>query len=268
MIINNMPDTEYHAHPYIGSTTAKLALRSPQLFVDAITGVYKRKDSPALKVGRLAHMAVLEPDRFANQVRDVGPINPKTGAAYGRDTKAWQEWEAANPGVIVVEPWIRYGMDRMPDDVADLFREGGHAEQSVFRDCPALGGGIKCRPDYRIGKMMVDLKTTLDVDRCERDIARFQYWFSHAWYRQVMRDETGETHFFSFVFMEKNTPYRWRIVDMDPDYAMYADDQVRRAMDIIAEGVATGRWLDPAEVRIIASRPDYLDDSTDSDDEE
>lgn len=266
MIIHNMPDTDYHAHPYIGSTTARLVLKSPQLFHDAVTGIYKRKDTASLKLGRLAHMAVLEPDRFAQQIVSEGPINPKTGKEYGRDTKAWEEWEAANPDKIVIDPFIPRALDRMPAEVRELFADTGAAELSAFVNQKSLQFGIKCRPDYLAGDTIIDLKTIDDEANIGRAISRFGYWFSHAWYRMAMKLETGTKYRFRFVFMEKNPPYRWRIRDLEPGFAMYADDMVEKAMAAIAEGTERGKWADTGEVVGIESMPSYMEE-TDEDEE-
>lgn len=257
MIIPNMPEADYHAHPSIGSSTAKLFTKSPTLFGDAIRGLYRTPDSPAFQIGRIVHMAVLEPDRFAEQVTSAGPINPKTGSPYGRDTKAWAEWQALNPGIIVVDKWVHLAIDRMPQVVADIYRDGV-AESSAFVNF-ACGVDAKCRPDWLAGTDITDLKTIDDVDRAEQSISRFKYWLSHAWYRAVMKQMTGKAHSMRFVFVEKKPPYRWRIVTLDAAYVTWADEQVDTLLGDLGQRLKNDDWSDSAEIAIEAPMPAYLD---------
>ena len=117
MIKDKMSDTDYHAHEFIGSTTAVHMIESSQLFWDHMTGVAEVEDKPHFKIGRIAHMMTLEPERFKEQVVTEGPINPKTNAMYGRGTKKFAEWEKLNPDKMVVEPWLYTMLERMPKEV-------------------------------------------------------------------------------------------------------------------------------------------------------
>jgi exodeoxyribonuclease VIII len=266
MILLNQPLAEYHAHPAIGSTTAKLAYKSIRLFRDKLDGVYDREPSTAFSIGTLIHMMVLEPSRFAEMVVTQGPINPKTGEQYGRNTKAWAEWQAENPNKIVVDPWMITMIERMPDEVRDIYNsKKGVAEESVYTH---LTNGLhaKCRNDWREDTLITDLKSIDDVDNCERHIAKYQYWFSHAWYRAVMLAETGKKHQFRFVFCEKKPPFRWRIVELDADYIMYADDVVRRVIAEIDEAFKNDLWIDNVDISMMASLPQYLLEYSDAED--
>lgn len=255
-IINGMTDTAYHAAPGISSTTAKLALKSMQLFGDKLRGLLPCSDSPAFQVGRLAHLMILEPDRFAAQVVTAGPINEKTGKPYARDTKAFQDWQAANPDLTVVEPWLYLALERMPMEVAELLQDG-LAEQSVFSNL-ACGLRVKCRPDYLADDQILDLKTCADVDDAERNIRTFSYWFSHAWYRMVMLSATRKAHDMRFIFVEKNPPHRWRVVSLAPEYIEYADNRCDEVVGLISEAVRLDRFDDAGPIEIEAALPKFM----------
>jgi hypothetical protein len=255
-IHHTMLDTEYHAAPGISSTTAKLALKSMQLLGDKLRGILPPYDSPAFQVGRLAHMMILEPDRFAEQVVTAGPINEKSGKPYGRDTKAFQDWQALNPGVTVVDPWLHLALDRMPGQVADLLA-GGVAEASVFADL-ASGLRVKCRPDYWRDGELFDLKTCADVDQAEKNIRAYSYWFSHAWYRMTMKQATRSDFSMRLIFVEKAAPHRWRIVSLAPDYVEYADNRCDELVGQISEAVRLDRFDDAGPVEVEASLPKWF----------
>lgn len=260
MIIRSEPSEVYHASPAIGSTTAKLFLTSPQLFDDKMTGQYEVEDKPCFQVGRLAHMMVLEPERFSKQVTSTGPINEKTRKPYGRETETFAKWQRDNPDVVMVEPWINTALMRMPDEVRSIFRRG-EAEVSAYTTINGLA--VKCRPDYLAGTVITDLKTIGDVDQWGREITRRAYWFSHAWYRRVMLEETGTPHSFRLVFMEKRWPFRWRIVDLMADYVMYADKKVSDVLEGIGQCQAFNDWADHGDVVNLAELPDFMDESDD-----
>jgi hypothetical protein len=264
MIIKNQPAEEYHAHPAIGSTTAKLALKSMQLFRDRQTGVYAVEDKAHFQVGRLAHMMLLEPARFAECVTTSGPINERTGAPYGRDTKAYAEWQKANPGLTVVDPWLHTAFLRMPEEVRTVLK-GGETEVSAYQEIDGLP--VKCRSDHLRGTVITDLKTIKDVDDWPREIRRRAYWFSAAWYRRVMLAETGKPHSFRLIFMEKNAPWRWRIVDLMADYSLYGDAKVERVMSDIRYANKYQDWSDTGDVMQIAELPEFMDESDDEEEE-
>lgn len=230
MIEDNMSDVDYHAHEFIGSTTAVQMLESSQLFYDNMSGLIVREDKPHFKIGRIAHMMVLEPDRFKTQVTMDGPINPKTGSMYGRATKKFEEWEKVNPGVMVVEPWLYTMLERMPTEIREIFDAQGVAELSVFEDIKNVG--VKCRSDWMMPDHIWDLKTIDDINHIEKHMKTLKYWFTSGWYRRVMEMSTGVMHQHTFVFCEKKAPFRWRLVHLNQNDLSYGYDQ---ACDVMAE---------------------------------
>lgn len=256
---------EYHAHPAIGSTTAKLAIKSMQLFRDAQTGVYVQPDKPAYQIGRLAHMMILEPERFARCVVTEGPINPATGKGYARDTNKFAKWQAENPDITVVEPWLFTMLERMPEKVRALFC-GGVAESSYFTNLE--GVPVKCRPDYLRGTQILDVKTIDDVDQRDRAIVRNKYWVSAAWYRAVMRAVTGKSHSFRLIFCEKKPPFRWRIVTLEADYVMLGDSSVAQTIQRIGRAMKSGDWSDHEDIEVSAAMPNYLEPDLEEDEDD
>lgn len=250
-----LPSAHYHAHPGIGASTARLAHKSIRLYKDAVDGLIPSPDRGCLKIGTLVHMAVLEPDRFAAQVVTEGPINTKTGKPYGRDTNAFADWEAENPGKIVVEPFIKTMITRCPDEIRHRLAHG-ESEESWFAESGGLS--MKARPDKLLGSVITDLKTCQDVDDARRDLFRHGYWFSDAWYRMVGKLVTGEVFSYDFVFAEKKAPFRWRIVSLSPQYSAWADKVVDDTIGKILLAMRTGIWDDDAPLHQEAAIPEFL----------
>jgi hypothetical protein len=269
MIINGQSDTVYHANPAIGSTTAKLWLDSPQLFKDKRDGVVIRKDIRAFQLGRAAHLLFLQPDEFAKAI-STGPINDKTGKPYGAETAAYSSWATMNPGKIILGQRdiddLNRMQDRMPSQIKDILRSGGVAESSYY--LTLAGVAVKCRPDWIIDGVIYDLKTIGSMADAEKHISKFKYWFSHAWYRMIVKAETGKALPFRFIFSEKSPPYRWRVVELGADWIGYADVTVDRVLGEIAEAQRTGDYSDRGDVCMVVEQPAWGDDAEFEDDEE
>lgn len=259
MIDYNMPEIEYHDSPNFGQSTLKLACKSLRLVKDKLDGIYQPAQSPAMSIGSIIHRMVLQPGTI--QTTDTGPINERTGKPYGRDTKAFSEWQSLNPEMVVIDPWIRTMLDRMPVEIADIFA-AGKPEVSVLREETKTGLPIKARIDSLDGMATItDLKTCNDCDgsAIDREIRRHLYWFQEAFYRMIMLQETGETHRFQFVFCEKRPPFRWRVVPLTEKYRLFSDEQVLHVLRDVAGAIKTEDWRDDEGMEHVADLPDFMD---------
>ena len=265
-LILNEPAALYHANPAIGSTTAKLARKSLRLFDDHQAGHIPRIDKPCWQVGTIVHLRTLEPDRYALTTRSEGPLNAKTGKPYGRDTNAFADWQAENPSIIMVEPYIDAMCLRMPPAVRDVLRNG--VAESTVRVKYDDHLTVQCRPDWMRGGDVWDLKTIDDVDGWERQVRSLDYWFSAGWYRMTMRLAGLPDGEWRWIFAEKKPPYRWRIVRMSAAYLDRAIDEAGEVAQDISDAMRTGRWDDDDPGEIVAELPTHLDDQTFTVDEE
>lgn len=264
----NLTNEDYHAHPAIGSSQAKLMLRSRRLFKDELDGLVKHKESRAFQFGTAAHAKFLQPELFGTMVA-TGPVNEKTGKPYGTETKSFAEWYAQNPGKIILGEQDIADLDmmaqRMPDEVRYVLECPGEAEVSFIHQAGLIQ--VKARPDWLTGDTIYDLKTIGNMDDSEKHINKYLYWFSHAWYRSVVKLSTGNGFRFRFVFAEKSPPYRWRIIDLDLDWVIWADQQVASVIRQIQACTASGDWSDDGQVCQMVSRPAWETDEDDEDGE-
>lgn len=105
----SIPADEYHADARAGKYLSSHLLadfrRSPILYRKKTTGEIAPSDSPALALGRAAHTLILEGRAAFDEQYIVsdGPTNPKTGEHFGRITKAYAEWAAAQTKVVIPE---------------------------------------------------------------------------------------------------------------------------------------------------------------------
>lgn len=245
MIIYDQPMSDYLASLAIGSSSAKLVLESLRLFKDERDGLIKSGETDATAFGTAFHAFILQPDLFQSLLSE-GPINEKTCKPYGRDSLKWKEWEAVNPGRIVLPPdemeTLLLMQERMPREVREIFANPtAKRECSIYQDFNGLA--VKCRPDQLDSEYINDLKTIDDINNIRRAFRQRKYWFGQAWYKRIVAKECGERKH-RFIFAEKKAPYRWKIVGENEDRVyqsmIYVDDVIQRLQD----AATSGQWID------------------------
>lgn len=248
----------YLANPAMGAGTASLGMESLRLLKDEREGLVKHSETDATAFGTAFHARILEPDLFQSLLSE-GPINDKTGKCYGRDTKAWAAWEADNPGRIVLDAeemaTLLYMQERMPDEVRRIFTNpNARREISVYQDFDGLA--VKCRPDDLTDQYITDLKTIDDIGNIRRAVRQRRYWFSQAWYKRLMMKETGRERKHRLVFAEKKPPFRWKIVDENPDRIEQSMMRVQGVLSMIQSAVTLGDWSDTGNLHMNLSWED------------
>jgi len=210
---------------------------SPALYHKEVSGEVPDAESPALALGRAypsshrssgraaryqtircaplasaSHCLILEGRQaFADEylVAD-GPVNARTGEAYGRSTKAYAEWLAPQDRDVL--SGRDYGfLLKLQTGVwqhavaSDLLSEG--VAEGVIRthycDVPC-----QVRLDWLSARHgLVDLKTCDSLRYFENDCRRYGYIHQLAFYRAVIRQASGETVPVHIIAVEKNEPF-------------------------------------------------------------
>jgi len=139
-----------------------------------------------------------------------GPVNPKTGEPFGRQSRAYCDWAAKQGREIVsgrefefirkLETAVRL------HPLADELLTGGVAEGVVRAECRTVPCQI--RMDwFSPHNGIVDLKTCDSLGRFEFDVRRYGYLFQLAFYRAVVREAAGGIVPVHIVAVEKNEPF-------------------------------------------------------------
>jgi hypothetical protein len=200
--------------------------KNPRYFRDKELGVITEPERPAFVIGRAVHCRVLEGlDELNGRFAIGGPVNPKTGKAYGVDTKAYAQWAAT-----VNKPAIS-------KDTADLCEAlagavSAHEEASkLLADGMAEGVvrttycGLPCqgRLDWVHPELgLVDLKTIDDLDWFEHQARTFGYGHQLAFYRDLLAAVSGCTVQVHVIAVEKKAGHRvgvWRFSEQLLDAA-------------------------------------------------
>ncbi len=227
----DIPADEYHQAARDGKFLSSHLLgdfrKSPRLYRKKMTGEIAPEDTAAFLTGRAVHTLILEGRaKFDEEflVSD-GPVNPKTGEAFGKLTKAYKEWAASQTKDVVSGADFNF-MSQLQQSVwthpvASLLLDDGVAEQTVR----TTYFGVACqtrmdwfRADYEGRPVICDLKTCETLDWFESDARRFGYPAQAAFYREVLRTASdGEIVADCYLIaVEKREPFRcgvWKLTD-------------------------------------------------------
>ena len=241
--IVDIPADEYHADAQAGRFLSSHLLgdfRScPQLYRKKLSGEIEPSDSSAYQIGRAVHTLILEGrSKFDEEyLISSGPTNPKTGEPFGKTTKAYKEWLAAQQRPIVSSEDFGW-MSKLQQSVwlhplANALLEHGRAEGTVR----ASVNGEPCQirmdwfnPDFNGKPVIVDLKTVADISAFERDARKYGYDKQLAFYRTVFAEAVKNTApdgepvwpEVYIIAIEKAQPFRcgvWKLTDVLLDQA-------------------------------------------------
>lgn len=228
----DVPAEEYHAatkrNEYTTSHRLNLFRRCPALYRKTVTGEIVEGDTAAFQMGRAVHVLILERERFNHEylVAD-GPVNPKTGNPYGRETRAFKEWAEAQTMPVV--PTADHAlMLKLAEAVhahhaaADILK-AGFAEATVRATWD--GEPVQARLDWFDPErgILADLKTCADVDRFPFDVRDFGYVTQLAFYKRVLElaGYAGPRIRAYLIAVEKREPFRVAVVEL---YEMTLED--------------------------------------------
>jgi exodeoxyribonuclease VIII len=201
-------------------------------------------DSKAMRLGRALHSMILEPETFA-EVYTIGgsPVNPRTNAPYGPETKAYLEWEAAQvrPIITTEEHRLVLGMAESvaAHPVARTIRDGPRqCELSLFWEQE----GIPCKARLDCLQMgerarIWDIKTCRDAGYrgFERAMADYRYHMAAAWYAQGLQVALAPAVCqvqFLWLAVENTPPYALAVYEACLDLLQVGYDKCAAAVEL------------------------------------
>lgn len=218
--LTHEPAEAYHAKSGLFLTSHLLSnfRKCPLLYQKKRLGLIHDEDRPAYLIGRAAHTLILEGrNRYEAEYAVGGPMNPKTNAPFGVNTKAWLDW-AQDQGKPVLSDAQADLVERMKETVRshepamELMSEGTAEAVVRARYC-----GVPCqiRMDwFDPYRGLVDLKTCDDLTWFEMDAKRFGYAYQLAFYRAVLAQLIGLSMPVHLIAVEKKEPFRcgvWKV---------------------------------------------------------
>ena len=221
----SIPVGKYTAEARSGGCLTARQLRdfqvSPLLYKLKLSGEVTEPDTPAMRLGRVAHCLLIGGQEAFDEkfAVDDGPTNLRTGRPYGRATETYAVWRRTQDREIVSTADFAL-LSRLRDSVwnhpiaTELLRSG----------CREVEARAMCAEEECISTIDVisdaygiaDFKTCDSIDRFELDAQRLGYVYQLAFHRAVLRECFGKNHGCWLIGAEKRTPFRsgvWRISD-------------------------------------------------------
>ena len=233
-ITTTLTNSEYRAQRGLSKSDLDLIHKSPALLEWARNAPSVGSDE--VELGTHVHCAILEPEAFAAEYIKRPSFDRRT-----KDGKAGAEaFDAtmAGSGKIILDSDDYDQVTTMRDSImahpvaAHLLGLPGISEASIFFEID----GIRCkaRPDRLITDepIILDVKTTDDVDKFEISAEEYRYHVQAAWYCEALRQLRGVEHRFIFVVVGKRKVFGQhpvRVFEMDPEWleagkAAYLED--------------------------------------------
>jgi hypothetical protein len=257
---------DYVRSPEVHATGLKNLLVSPLL--------YKRRqevpmsDSDTLRVGRAAHTAILEHDRFLLDY-----------ALWTGKVRRGKEWEAfvAAQGKRTILTAAQYKQAlRMRDAVQAhpvasklLSDRAARREVSLRWTHPRTGIKCKARIDW-LGSALIDIKSTRNPDprKFAADAARLGYVFQLAFYDDGRAANKLPPAPVKIVSVQNVEPYDVVVFDLDERTLAIGREQVEAAFDLLVRCQAANDWpglaSEEVTLRLPAwAAPDYDEDGPD-----
>lgn len=247
----------YHSGPGLSCSGLKQFAKTPAHYL-----AYRLRESEetaSQRLGTLAHMAVLEPERFERDIA-VNDENRNSNAfkafraeaeASGKYVCKTSEYEAAAA--------MRDGVYRC--QAARKLLSGGKAEQTIRWRDPETGVLLKCRPDYlRPDGVVVDIKTFADLskDSLERQIERMRYHWQSAFYLDGVNTAMGtNSTMFAHLFVDTEA-FIARVVVLEDEVLEKAQREIVPLVDSYAECMRSNLWTGYPDEILTVSLPDYV----------
>lgn len=244
-----MIDSAYRAKDGLTQSELNRFAQSPALF-----RYVEVEQTEAMRHGHALHSLLLE-----NRKEYV--VRPET---YGPDEKPWhggakecKEWNAANADRLILsadeadalECAVRHAQTH---ELVNHLLTGAHTELSVFGATAAgltWGKGRMDAVNFRGDRVqVVDIKKTQDarLSAFSRTILQRGYHIQAAWYRRLIRQFVEKTilHEHWLVAVEIDPIPRVNVWKLAPEAIDYADAEIDKLLETLAECRATGRWPD------------------------
>lgn len=210
-----------------------------------------RRDTPALRIGRPIHTAVLEPELF-DAVTAVweGGLTKKGEPTMSKNSSDYKEWAAkmekdGRQPLEEAEQWLCRRIRRAVQEhsFANTLISEADTEQTILWDHP-IGVHCKSRLDFLAGSYMGDLKTALDItpEGFARAAAKYGYHRQAAMYVDAVKALTGRWRPYYIVAVEKAEPFDVAVYEIGGDVLEIGRSQYTDNLRKVKDCRRTGIW--------------------------
>ena len=287
-----LEEWKYRKDPAVAVSDAKELRYSAAHFFSKKFGGYRPEKSSAQNIGTLVHLAVLEPDRFSQEVI-LDPVDaPKRPTKAQREAKKpspesiaaiefWDNWERENGRKTVVSAEELAQVNSIRDSIlshpdAGEIIENSDKEVAMFNTINVAGYPlrIKGKADL-IGKpghpFIADIKTVdrsfANAEDFSKAIEKWAYHMQAAWYidlynslQQKPADEFSLDPMkkkWIFIVAEKEPPFAVCTLELDDDSIAYGREENYGHKHHLAQCFSKNNWPGPPTRRGVVSLPKW-----------
>jgi exodeoxyribonuclease VIII len=229
-----MKYVDYDNAEGLNCSGAKILLQSPLKYKTWLE-CEDDEQTPALRLGRLIHLSILQPDLYDAQI----VVAPECDRRTKDGKEIWNNFlltlRKGQESVSRAESELIANMSVSAKDAIDKIvsycgLDGVKQQTEVALFKTYNGCRIKGRLDMLIGDVIIDFKSTNDASDYGRDVAKYLYHLQDAWYREL----AGAKRFF-FVPIEKDKPNDYQICELDADAIAEGKRLMDKAVDVYKE---------------------------------
>ncbi len=239
-----LSNAAYHQHPAVSKSQLDLVHKSGRHFWARYVDPNRVKvaPTPAMELGSGFHAMVLEPDVYENDFVVAPKIDKRTTAGKAE----WKAWQASAKGKTLLTDEQVDLLRLMTESVMShpaasaILRLEGEAEQTYMWTDDATGQECKCRPDWHVDGMVVDLKTTIDAspEGFAKSVNNFRYHVQSNWYLRGTPDASQ----FVFIAVEKTPPFAVAVYVASPEMVAAGGRAADQDLARLAECRRENNW--------------------------
>lgn len=246
---------------FMGSHMLETFAKSPRMCQNKMLSLLGQEPKKqAYEFGKAFHTYVLEGLTVFHDKYEIanGPINEKTGKPYGTDTQKYAEWLAGiqDDGKEIISDEDFFLVQTMANSLeemagVDLLAQG---LPEVCVRGTIHGVESQSRLDFWDAErsLLVDLKTTEDLEWFQKDFVKYGYDRQLAFYRGMASGLGGLTQPVQVwvIAVEKRSPYRCQAYRVREETLGQADELVKFRLDSYKSCVTHLGWDRPWPVSL------------------
>lgn len=248
-----MSNFDYHSGSSISKSTLDMA--STDLF-KPYWSKHCPQDQEKIKTfdfGDAMHAICLEPDRLKTEFVVLPPLNLRTNQGKADKIAFIKEHEGFK--ILTDEEYKQLNlmfesvMAHLPARL--LIEAEGVAEGSYFWTDETTGIECKCRPDKRIGDLLVDVKTAPFLSKFNYSVDDYRYHVQDPWYCDGVSRFTDEQVRMEFLVIQKTIEigrYPVMVVKLPPEAIEYGRALYREDLNRYAEFLNAGEPIETPEL--------------------
>lgn len=215
--IHDISFDEYAAIDAVSNTGLGKLAKSPADYQEWIRNKGADEPTQAMRIGKLAHRAVLEPDKFEAEFSSTYAVKPQDMKFSTKEGKDWRN-DQSQAGLEIITydecRFLRGAADAISSHpIASQMLSIGKAEQAVVTEYNGIP--VKARIDWltdwtRGADTIVDMKTTESAEPKDfywRAIIGRKYYRQAAYYLDLCNLAGIPMKHFTILAIEKVSPY-------------------------------------------------------------